>query len=61
MLSILFAMTVMVDPGHGGVDDGAVRQGHKESEITLNVGKKLYDVQRDLGFLYLVRIGRTDV
>ncbi len=44
MLSILLTMTVMVDPGHGGVDDGAVRQGRKESEITLNVAKKLHSL-----------------
>ena len=46
MLSMLFAMTVMIDPGHGGIDDGAVRAGQKESAITLSVGKKVYDLLR---------------
>jgi N-acetylmuramoyl-L-alanine amidase len=46
MLSLLFAMTVMIDPGHGGVDDGAVRAGHKEAEITMSVARKLNDLLR---------------
>lgn len=56
MLQILFScllthalaapMTVIVDPGHGGVDDGAVRDHHKEADITLNVAKKVFELLR---------------
>ena len=34
-------MTVVLDPGHGGRDDGAVRDGVLESRITLEVALKL--------------------
>lgn len=34
-------MKVLVDPGHGGVDHGAVANGLKESLITLSIAKKL--------------------
>lgn len=44
-------MTVIVDPGHGGIDDGAVRQNTKEADITLNVGRKLFDLlKKDKAF-----------
>ncbi len=36
------AMTVIVDPGHGGIDDGAVREAHKEADITLEVSRKVF-------------------
>jgi N-acetylmuramoyl-L-alanine amidase len=39
-------MTVIVDPGHGGIDHGAVRDHHKEADITLNVAKKLFELLR---------------
>lgn len=32
---------VFIDPGHGGSDPGAVGHGLKESEIVLNIAKKL--------------------
>lgn len=34
-------MTVIIDPGHGGIDDGAVRSKHKEADITLEVSRRL--------------------
>jgi len=30
-------LKVIVDPGHGGADTGAVREGYKESELVLNI------------------------
>lgn len=60
MLQILFLgvisawaapMTVIVDPGHGGVDDGAVVKHHKEAEITMSVGRYLFEMlQKDSRF-----------
>lgn len=44
-------MTVIVDPGHGGIDDGAVRENHKEADITLEVSRKLFDLlKKDRAF-----------
>lgn len=37
----LSAYRVVVDPGHGGSDHGAVRNGLKESDIVLSVSQKL--------------------
>jgi N-acetylmuramoyl-L-alanine amidase len=37
-----YGLTVVVDPGHGGRDDGAVREGLNEAAITLEVGKQLF-------------------
>ena len=38
------ALTVMIDPGHGGTDTGAVQGKAKESEITLKVSLLLKQV-----------------
>ena len=38
------AMHVLVDPGHGGIDTGAVRGKYKEAEIALKVSLKLADL-----------------
>lgn len=35
---------VVIDPGHGGIDSGAVREIFKESEITLKVAQKISDL-----------------
>lgn len=36
-------LTVTIDPGHGGVDVGANRDGVNESEITLKISKLLFE------------------
>ncbi|WP_374033602.1 N-acetylmuramoyl-L-alanine amidase [Bdellovibrio bacteriovorus] len=36
-----FALHIMLDPGHGGVDTGAVYGGAKEAELVLKVAQKL--------------------
>jgi N-acetylmuramoyl-L-alanine amidase len=33
--------TIVIDPGHGGVDEGAMASGLMEKDITLAVGRKL--------------------
>lgn len=35
--------TLVIDPGHGGKDPGAVSKKHKEKDIVLSVAKKLRD------------------
>src|ERR1035437_6359211 len=37
-------LNVMIDPGHGGRDHGAVKNGILEANITLKVGLKLFDL-----------------
>ena len=44
-----FAMHVLVDPGHGGVDTGAVRGKLKEAEIALKVSLKLVELLKKDG------------
>lgn len=39
--SAIFALHIIVDPGHGGRDRGAAKAGVYESKIALNVGKIL--------------------
>ena len=52
---------VMVDPGHGGSDSGAVGDnGAYEKNITLSISKRLYDTLRSNGAtVYLTRDGDT--
>lgn len=38
---------IFIDPGHGGVDDGAVRAGYKEKDINLKIALLLYDMLID--------------
>ena len=40
-------LTVVVDPGHGGRDDGAVKGGLNEASITLEVGKQLFTLLKN--------------
>lgn len=44
--SLSFALNVVIDPGHGGVDKGAVRGNLKEAEVVLQVSKLLEDLIR---------------
>lgn len=41
--SLATTLKVTIDPGHGGVDVGAHRNGINESEITLKISKLLYE------------------
>lgn len=40
---------IVIDPGHGGVDSGAVGNGIVEKEINLNISRYIYDRLRELG------------
>lgn len=52
---------VMVDPGHGGGDSGAIGIGGvREKDVTLEIGKRLSDVLRSNGAtVYMTRDGDT--
>jgi N-acetylmuramoyl-L-alanine amidase len=56
-LVIAAPVRVMIDPGHGGDDEGAAFGDVKEKEITLNVAKKLLHIlSRDRNFVpYITR------
>lgn len=41
---------IVVDPGHGGKDSGAVGNGFKEKEIVLSVSKQLAERLRGMGY-----------
>lgn len=43
LLSEAAPLKVMIDPGHGGIDSGATRGSHKESDIALKVSRLLKD------------------
>jgi N-acetylmuramoyl-L-alanine amidase len=48
-------LTVMIDPGHGGRDHGAVKNGIFESDITLAVSRQLRDLlKKDRRFQVLL-------
>lgn len=48
-LGFLAGRTVILDPGHGGVDSGAKNNGLVEKEITLAIALKLADTLRASG------------
>jgi len=48
--------TVIIDPGHGGKDPGAIGQVGMEKDVVLAVGKKIRDKLRRAGFVvYMTR------
>ena len=50
---------IVIDPGHGGKDSGAVRKGSaKEKDLNLTVAKHLYNYLKKQGFD--VKLTRTD-
>ena len=56
----LSVKTIVIDPGHGGKDPGAVSQTRQEKKIVLNLSKTLRDILVKKG--YNVRLTReTDV
>ena len=40
---------IVIDPGHGGVDSGAVGNGITEKDLTLEISKYMYDRFKELG------------
>lgn len=48
-MSVLTGHSIVIDPGHGGIDSGASRNNVIEKEITLAISKKLADVLQSHG------------
>lgn len=46
--------TIIIDPGHGGIDGGAFCQGIKESDVNLNIAIKIRDVFKEMGISTLM-------
>ena len=40
---------IVIDPGHGGEDGGAVGNNQKEKDYTLKISKYMYDRFKELG------------
>jgi N-acetylmuramoyl-L-alanine amidase len=52
--------TIVIDPGHGGKDEGTKGKVYKEKAVALDVAKKLAAYLRGYGFqVYLTRTGDT--
>lgn len=49
---------IVIDPGHGGSDSGAVGNGIVEKDLTLKISKYMYDRFKELGIP--VKITRDD-
>lgn len=58
----LSGIRVVLDPGHGGMDDGAYSNGVKEDEINLKIAMKLKKLLNDAGAeVVLTRDGDFDL
>lgn len=40
---------IVIDPGHGGIDGGAVGNSQNEKDYTLKISKYMYDRFKELG------------
>lgn len=52
---------VMLDPGHGGVDPGALRGGFSEADLILSFARELRDVMRRTGRIEVVMTRDADI
>ena len=43
-------MKIFINPGHGGSDPGACANGLRESDVALNIGKRVADYLRAVGY-----------
>ena len=58
----LFGKVIYLDPGHGGLDPGAIYGGIKEKDINLEITKKLQNKLLKLGaIVYMTREGDYDL
>lgn len=58
----LLGKVIYIDPGHGGLDPGAMYVGIKEKDINLKISKKIEETLTSLGaIVYLTRYGDYDL
>lgn len=58
----LFGKVIYIDPGHGGVDPGAMYKDIKEKDINLSISNVIYDKLTKLGaIVYLTRYDDYDL
>lgn len=58
----LIGKVILLDPGHGGVDPGAIYKDIYEADINLSIAKKLEKVLGEAGaIVYLTRDGNYDL
>lgn len=58
----LLGKVIYIDPGHGGLDPGAMYVGVKEKDINLKISKKIEETLTSLGaIVYLTRYGDYDL
>ena len=49
--------TILIDPGHGGKDQGAAGLRHTEKALTLQVARRLYTILSKMGYrVYMTRV-----
>ena len=51
---------IIIDPGHGGNDTGAMRSGVLEKDLTLQIAQKVRNNLRDMGFSTVIMTRSTD-
>lgn len=52
---------VMIDPGHGGVDPGALRAGFSEADLILSFARELREVMRRTGRIEVAMTRDADI
>ncbi len=58
----LLSKVIYLDPGHGGADSGAYYKNYKESDLNLEISKKVMKVLKEEGaVVYLTRYGDYDL
>ncbi len=52
--------TIIIDPGHGGNDTGAMRYGVLEKNLTLDIALKVRDILKEKGFKKIIMTRSVD-
>lgn len=58
----IYAQSLVIDPGHGGSDPGAVGCGLRECDINLDVATRFYNLMKSAGYtVYMTRTSDATV